>query len=97
MGNKMDDEFDVYLGRYLKNWSAKQHPASNLKKELLWKASNPSSEASSPFALFFSGLANRWSAPSEHFYSQSLGRFSGSYVQSVMWSNHFASQLRMVQ
>jgi hypothetical protein len=97
MVDEMHDGLDMYIGRSLKNWSAKQTPRATIKMELLRKASFHPSVDGSPIALFLSSFANRWASHGDQLYSQRQWQFSGPYVRPVIWSNHFISQLRMVQ
>jgi hypothetical protein len=49
----MSDEFDRYIGNYIKNWAAGQVPASNRRQKLLGLAAAEDFPLSMPFSRPF--------------------------------------------
>jgi hypothetical protein len=93
----MYDEIDVYISRYLKNWSAKYRPPADGKLRLLRSAGYPPVDEVGVFSHFFTTFANRWSSPGEQLYSQRHWGFIGPYNQSISLSFHLVTQQKMAQ
>jgi hypothetical protein len=77
---------DVYIGRCLKNWTAKHRPPVDGRKKLLIEAGYPPIQEPAPFSKFFSTFSNRWSSPGDQYYSQRHWQMVGPFTQSISWS-----------
>jgi hypothetical protein len=92
----MDDNFDVYISRCLKNWAAKRRPLADSRIKLLQEAGYPPLEEPTPLTRFFSSFANRWDAPGEQLYNQRHWQLGGPIAHSTIWSFHLVLQQKMV-
>jgi hypothetical protein len=92
----MNDDMDVYIGRCLKNWTAKFRPPADGKAKLLRATDYPLAQESPPFGHFFSTFANRWSSPGEQFYAQRHWQLISPFSRSIhYWTFHLAAQQRL--
>lgn len=82
----MNDEMDHYIGRCLKNWSAKHHPPADGRRNLLDRAGYPPAPEPAPFSNFFATFANRWASPGEQYYSRRHWQLVGPEARSISWS-----------
>ena len=86
---------DRYIGRCLKNWTAKYHPPVDGRARLLRKASQPYfSHRAHPFSEQLSNFLNRYST-NEEFYYPRQWQITGPFTQSLIFSFHLADNRRM--
>jgi len=97
MVDEIHDGLDSYISSSLKNWSVKQNPSDQLREQILSEVASCSLRKTSALAFFFVSLANRWASSDDQVYSHRYWQNSGASAQPVIWSGHFAYQLRLVQ
>jgi hypothetical protein len=89
----MENGMDRYIGRCLKNWTAKYHLPVDGRTKLLRKASLPSithPRYSHPFSEQLSAFLNRYSLVNDQFYYPRQWQITGPYTQSLIFSFHLA-------
>jgi len=82
----MNDEMDFYIGRCLKNWTAKYQPPAEGRQLLLKRAAQPPVSEQNLFSNLISTFVNRWSTPGEHYYSYQCWQVTRSETQPSYWS-----------
>ncbi|MCC7129698.1 MAG: hypothetical protein B6D39_06950 [Anaerolineae bacterium UTCFX2] len=91
----MNDEMDSYIGRCLKNWTAKFQPPAEGRRLLLERAAQPPVSEQTPFSAFISTFTNRWSAPGEHYYSYQYWQSARPETQPSYWSLNLVVQQKL--
>jgi hypothetical protein len=92
----MDNGMDRYIGRCLKNWTAKYHPPVDGRMKLLRKASLPTfTRHSHPFSDQLANFLNHYSMANEQFYYPRQWQIAGPFTQSLIFSFHLAANTRM--
>jgi hypothetical protein len=92
----MDNGMDRYIGRCLKNWTAKYQPPVDGRAKLIRKASLSSfARHSHPFTEQWSNFLNRYSLADEEFYYPRQWQITGPFTQSLIFSFHLAANHRL--
>jgi hypothetical protein len=92
----MENGMDRYIGRCLKNWTAKYHPPVDGRVKLLRKASLPPFIRSPhPFSEQLSAFFNRYSSVNDQFYYPRQWQITGPFSQSLIFSFHMAADHRL--
>ena len=88
----MNDEMDVYLNRYLKNWAVQLRPPADGREQLMQKAAAPPAEQE---MSYLHALLNKLLSRSTSYHPH-CGYLFGPFTQSRAWSFHIAATLRQV-
>jgi hypothetical protein len=92
----MENEMDRYIGRCLKNWTAKYHPSVDGRARLIKQAGLPPfARQAHPFAERMSSFFNRYSAVNDQFYYPRQWQITGPFTQSLVFSFHLAANHRL--
>jgi hypothetical protein len=91
----MNDEMDIYIGRCLKNWTAKHRLPADGRRRLLERAGDAPVKKPAPFSNFFAAFSNRWSSPGEHFYTHRHWQMADSLSLSINWSFHLVTHQKL--
>ena len=92
----MENGMDRYIGRCLKNWTAKYNPPVDGRAKLIRIASLPPfNQQAHPFSEQLSTFLNRYSTVNDHFYYPRQWQITGPFTQSLIFSFHLAANHRM--
>jgi hypothetical protein len=94
----MNDDFDLYINRQMKNWAACHQPPEDGRERLLRAASSPMPLYEQALRIPFIDFLVKYFAPQTHgyeFVSQSHNVVVKPYSQNQIWLWEFASTWRM--
>jgi hypothetical protein len=92
----MENGMDRYIGRCLKNWTAKYYPPVDGRAKLIRKASQPPfSHHSHPFSEQISTFLNRCSSVNDQYYYPRKWQITGPFTQSLVFSFHLTAYHRL--
>jgi hypothetical protein len=92
----MENGMDRYIGRCLKNWTAKYQPPIDGRAKLVGMASQPAiTRHAHPLSERFSTFLNRSSAVDDQFYYPRQWQITGPFTQSLIFSFHMVANQRM--
>ncbi len=92
----MDNGIDRYIGRCLKNWTAKYQPPLNGRARLIHQAGlAPALPVSHPFAKQITDFLNRYSSVNDQFYYPRQWQITGPFTQSLIFSLHIQNNTRL--
>jgi len=92
----MDNGMDRYIGRCLKNWTAKYQPPVDGRARLIRTASLPTfNRHAHALSEQLSSFLNRYSSVNDPFYYPRQRQITGPFTQSLFFSLHLAANHRL--
>ena len=91
----MYNKIDRYVGRSLKNWTAKYQPPVDGRSQLLETATAPPTPSERLIMHYLNLWRNRYTPPAYAFYPHRDWRFIGPFTQSSLWSFHLSTEWRL--
>ncbi len=91
----MNDDIDIYLSKYLKNWAARQQPPVNGRRILLEKAASPLLQRQWRVTRLFTWIDTLCTYPAQETLYYRNEWSMDPVTKSHIWSSHLITNIRI--